>query len=403
MNVLFLSLVPIHDIDQSGIYSDLLREFHKNKHHVCIVFPSERRHKQHTVLRSDNGVDYLSVWTLNSTKCNFIEKGISTILIEYQFKRAIKKHLCKVRFDLILYATPPITFANVVRYLKKRDSAFTYLLLKDIFPQNAVDLNLLKNNSLLHKFFKYKEKRLYEISDMIGCMSDGNVKYLLENNPELLPNKVEVSPNSMTIQTLSIQPRPNKSDIFAKYDIPIDKKVCIYGGNLGKPQSIPFLIECFRREAKNKDYFFVVVGAGTEYHLLENYTANEKPNNVKILTHLPKCEFDILVKCCDVGMIFLDHRFTIPNYPSRLLSYLSAGIPILAATDKSTDIGAFIERNEIGVWCESDSVEKFHDALYRIADLKITKDHIHKVLYDNFNVADSYKGIIKHLNEISCQ
>jgi len=37
-------------------------------------------------------------------------------------------------------------------------------------------------------------------------------------------------------------------------------------------------------------------------------------------------------------MIFLDYRFQIPNFPSRLLSYMAAGMPVIVATDPNTDM-----------------------------------------------------------------
>ena len=62
-----------------------------------------------------------------------------------------------------MYSTPPITFCRAVDYVKKRDNAQTYLLLKDIFPQNAVDIGMMSKQGIkgiLYKFFREKEKRL---------------------------------------------------------------------------------------------------------------------------------------------------------------------------------------------------------------------------------------------------
>lgn len=91
-----------------------------------------------------------------------------------------------MKFDLIIYSTPPITFQRAVEYVKERDNAQTYLLLKDIFPQNAVDIGILSKNGwkgLIYKYFRKKEKKLYGISDRIGCMSEANCKYILSHNP----------------------------------------------------------------------------------------------------------------------------------------------------------------------------------------------------------------------------
>ena len=73
------------------------------------------------------------------------------------------------------------TFKKVIDYFKKRDNATTFLLLKDIFPQNAVDLGILSKRGvkgIIYRFFRKKERDLYRISDYIGCMSPANVAYV---------------------------------------------------------------------------------------------------------------------------------------------------------------------------------------------------------------------------------
>ena len=173
MNVLFLTLFEINSIENKGIYEDLLREFVKNKHHVFIVSPTERRNGEQTHIIKQKGCRILKVRTGNIQKTNIIEKGISTVLLEHQFINAIKRCFRKVKFDLVLYSTPPITLAGAVEYVKKRDGAKTYLLLKDIFPQNAVDIGMMSKTGIkgvLYKFFRSKEKKLYALCDHIGCM-----------------------------------------------------------------------------------------------------------------------------------------------------------------------------------------------------------------------------------------
>ena len=197
MNVLFLTLVNINNVNERNIYSDLMRKFRDEGHEVYIVTPSERRLRQKTEIRKTDGITLLKIKILNIQKANLIEKGVSTLLIEHQFLSGIKNHIKGVRFDLVLYSTPPITFTKVISYIKHRDGAKSYLLLKDIFPQNAVDLEMIKKDGLIHRYFRHKEKQLYQISDYIGCMSPANVAYLIKHNPEINPEIVEVNPNSI--------------------------------------------------------------------------------------------------------------------------------------------------------------------------------------------------------------
>lgn len=401
MNILFLSLGRYWSISESEGYTDLLREFIRHGDSVYIVSPTERREGKETQLIKEDNSEILKVKTGNIQKTNFIEKGISTVMIESQFLNAIKKYLSDVKFDLVLYPTPPITFVKVVEYVKKRDGAKTYLLLKDIFPQNAVDIGIMSTKGIkgfLYKYFRRKEKKLYQISDTIGCMSPANVQYVLDHNPEVEKSKVEVCPNVIEIVDKSIDEKIREK-IRSKYGIPIDKKVFVYGGNLGRPQGIDFLIECIKAQKDNIDAFFFIVGDGTDYEKLEEFYRSSNQDNFKLMKRLPKEDYDTVVAASDVGLIFLDHRFTIPNFPSRLLGYLQAKLPVLAATDSNTDIGKIITDGGFGWWCKSDSVEEFN----KIVEIALNVDtnelgeNAYRYLKDNYTVEQGYSIIQKRL------
>ena len=375
MIVLFLTLVNFNSINEYGIYTDLLREFVKNGHQVYAISPVEKRLKQGTHLVKEENATILRLQIGNTQKTSIIEKGVSTVMIEPIFKKAIREHFSNVKFDLVLYSTPPITLVSAVEYVKKRDGAKTYLLLKDIFPQNAVDIGIMSKSGLkglLYNHFRRQEKRLYRISDRIGCMSQANVDYVLKHNPEVDPAIVEVCPNSIEIIDKSVDALTRRV-IRNKYGIPLDKKVFVYGGNLGKPQGVPFIIESLKRCENLFEAYFLLVGDGTEYHLFSDYVEKEKPKHIKLMKRLPKEDYDTMVGACDVGLIFLDHRFTIPNYPSRLLTYMQAKIPVLACTDSNTDIGKVITDGGFGWWCESDNAVKFSEMLNLVLDSELDK------------------------------
>ena len=208
MNVLFLTLARISDIEERGIYTDLMREFVRHGHTMYIVVPAERRFHQSTELLDDGNVKILRVWTFNIQKTNLIEKGIGTLLLEYQYQKAIQKYWRNVKFGLVLYSTPPITFNKIIATMKKKD-AKTYLLLKDIFPQNAVDLGMFSKGSFFYRMFRKKEERLYQLSDYIGCMSPANVDYVLRHNREVDIRRVEVCPNSIELCTMKLRKECN--------------------------------------------------------------------------------------------------------------------------------------------------------------------------------------------------
>lgn len=402
MNILFLTTGKLDSVKSHSIYPDLIREFLKNGHEVYAVSASEKRFGKETECLTEDGAHLLKIKIGNLTKCGFIEKGISTLQISGKYRSAIKKYFAGVRFDLILYSTPPITLAGTIRYFKTRYQAKTYLMLKDIFPQNSVDLGILSQTgvkSFLYKYFRRKEKLLYRISDQIGCMSQANVDYLLQHNPTIASDQVEILPNCADIQDITLS-EEEKLAIREKYDIPVDKTVFVYGGNLGKPQDIPFVITCLKEAAVHQEAFFLIVGDGTEYRKLEQYVQESHPNNLKLVARLPIDDYDRVLAACDVGLIFLDHRFTIPNFPSRLLGYLQVGLPVFACTDPVSDIGKEIVDGEFGWWCLSDNAKQFSQIIAEICHTDKTDraDMSEKAicfLKNNYDVRLAYQTIVK--------
>lgn len=404
MNVLFISISSLPHISEHSISLDLIHEFKRHGHEVYIVCALEKRENLNTYLTEEAGCHVLRVKIGNNKNTGIIEKGITTLSVPHKYISAIKHYYSNIKFDLILYPTPPITFRKAVEYVKKRDGAKSYLMLKDIFPQNAVDIGMMKTSGVKGAFYRYfrrEEKRLYSISDWIGCMSPANVQYLLKHNTEIHPQKVEVCPNSIEVIDKSIDDE-TRNEIRKKYGIPTEKKVFVYGGNLGKPQGIPFLIKCLDETKENTDAMFLIIGSGTEYSLLEEYeSATGQNDHFRLMSRLPKEDYDTLVAACDVGLIFLDHRFTIPNFPSRLLSYMQAKLPVLAVTDPNTDIGKIIVDKGFGWWCESNDATVFSRMVKRIIEeLPHHQNGSSEFAYlkKNFNVESSYNMIVNKIH-----
>lgn len=398
MNLLFLSIGELTNMEDNSMLPDLLRYLRDKGHRVHVICVGERRTGLPSQIKNDHGIKVLRVKTGNITKTNLIEKGITTLLIGYQFKSAINKFFKDIQFDLILYTTPPITIVNTVRYVKKRDKAFSYLLLKDIFPQNALDIGILKKTGwrgMITKYFLAKEKSLYLHSDFIGCMSEANVKFLKLKHPYLDSNKIEVCPNTRNLSPASVIDRISIKD---KFKLPQDKVIFVCGGNFGKPQDVDYILEVMKSNDGMDDRHFVMCGSGSEFYKLKEYAANCKAKQVTVIDSLNNKEFNQLLSVCDVGLIFLDHRFTVPNYPSRILDYMNHSLPILAATDCSTDLGTTIVSNGFGWWCESNNTNSYKRIVDEICSNPLVIEEMgnngRAFLFNNYTTKIAYEKIM---------
>lgn len=365
MKILFVTVAPIGGAADSGVYTDLLREFRDRDCEVYVVCPAEPGGRWQPGFTSEDGIGVLRVRTGGVTKVrSMLQRGVSTVLMEYRFIAGIRRYFSKVRFDLVICVAPPVNLDLVVRFVKSRDSCSSYLLLKDIFPQNAVDLGFMRPSGAVWRYFRARERRLYRVCDHIGCMSKANVEYLLKHNPELAAGKVEVCPNA--IKPIPFPFAQPDMDYRRSWGVPPDSLLLVYGGNLGVAQGVDFLLEVVDACRDRAELFFAIVGSGTEYARIRGYLDSMGISNARLLPELPRREYTELLLESDIGLVFLDARFTIPNVPSRLTAYLEAAVPIVAATDGHTDVPRILEDARCGYGVATGDLGSFMGAIERL-------------------------------------
>lgn len=407
MNIIFLTLVKIRDDRQTDVYSSLLREFTDAGHEVYIISPIERRDKMKNKSRQFGRLHLHFAEIGNYFNVGWVKKGISTIFLSGQYLNTIRRELDNISYDLILYSTPPITFAPVIKYLRKKNkSAVTYLMLKDIWPQSMADMGTLKNSGLqgiVYKYFQIQERWMYSLSDYIGCMSPACAKYVLRHNRNLNRKRVELCPNAVNFNDEWNQIKLSKAEAKAfreKYNVPVDKVVFVFGGNIGSGHDPDFLEECIKWNEKRTDSFILFVGEGIYYERIKTAINEIEAKNTKIIPYLPQDEYAKLLAACDVGIITLDHRFTCPNYPSRLMSYLADSKPVIIASDAVSDVGLIAKKNGYGYWCESNDIEKFISLMDYYMDesrrLEMGRKG-YEYLKKHYNTKLVYKRIMSHI------
>lgn len=360
MRILYLS--QRFSFEKSGIYADLMNALIDEGHEVTIVSCASDNNIEYNVVKDERNSKIVNVKVGDQFGVNVIKKAYIQMMIPISMLRGIKKNFWSQDFDLILYPTPTITFAPIVKKCKKKFKAKTFLMLKDIFPQNAVDLGMIRKDGIVHRIYKKIELSLYKNSDHIGCMSEANVKYITDNYSAEIAQKAFLYPNTIDCTKLEAEKTMFRED--GKHT------VFLFGGNMGKPQAIDFLLECIKELNQYEQAKFILIGKGSESKRVKEYIRENNLKNTNYLEPLPREEYEKLVNKCDVGLVMLNYNFTIPNYPARTLSYLAKGLPVLAATDEVTDIRDLInEKAKCGMWCASNDKKAFCAAVKELCEI----------------------------------
>lgn len=399
MNILCLLPRYYEEENSSTLEKELVLELAK-KNTVTVATLSEIGE---TYLKK---IDNIEVFKINvgdyySSKVTKIDKGLTMLKLPYVFSYNIKKYLGKNKYDLIITSTPMLNNPLLIKKLKSLYMSKVLLIIWDIFPQNAVDLKIIKSKFLIDLFSKKYNKSI-ELSDYISCMSQGNKKYLSEKYPNS-SYKFFILKNWAQIKE---KPTFNKKLIKNKYGYTEEDFICIFGGNMGKPQKLENILELAKKSLDDKNIKFLFVGKGTERNLLENKVKNENINNIRFLDYIPREDYELITASCDVGLVSLDERFTVPNFPSKTTDYFKLELPILASLDSyaAKDYGNFLQ-NEIkgGLFALAGNTEELYKQLLKLKEDKSLRDKLGKngrKYYENeLGVDKAYKTIMKQIKK----
>lgn len=368
-NILFL----VHRYpkgDNSILEKDIIKELSKN-HKITVVVPTERKNRERTYLYEENErIKILYVKTGNYfNDTSKMEKIFTLITRDFLLIKSIKKYLKNEKFDYIFGYTPFMAKSKLIKKLKKTYKAKTILTLWDIFPQNAKDLEIIKNE-FIFKFFKYEEKKMYDVFDKVICNCEGQIEYIKVNKLKL-EKDIVIARNSerLDVENLNIK----KEDLKIKNGYSEKNIISIFGGNMGIPQKLENLIYMIESLKEYKNLKFIFIGDGTEKVKIKKLVQELGLNNIKIIDFLERKRYEEYLQMADIGLISLNEKYTVPNFPAKVTGYCKNGIPIFASLDNCSYkfLGEFIEKNKMGVRTKAgDFEENKKDFLNLVKNLK---------------------------------
>lgn len=379
------------------MYSDMVNVFHQKGHRVFPMAPADSQENK-SFVSTEEGIDVLRIKTLDVFSKNKFIKGFANILLSNQFKKGYNRFWKKNKIDLIIVATPSVMFAGFVSYLKKHTGAKVLLMQKDIFPQNAVDLGLMKKDGLTYNFFKKNEVKLLSEADFIGCTSPGNIAYLLKHYDFLKNKKVELLYNSTKLLEFS-----SDKNIRTKYHLG-HKFIVVFGGNMGKPQQLENVLSLAKKCSVYEDVKFLIIGTGTEVEELKREAGKMQLHNLQFVDKVPREEYFQLLSNCNIGLISLHQNFTVPNTPMKLNDYLNAEIPVLASIDRGNDLGILLEKNSMGKFAYADAPDDLFSAFKELYEDKSKCHELgqngKKFCLENLSADKSYETILEIIKNV---
>ncbi|HGL4294448.1 TPA: glycosyltransferase family 4 protein [Citrobacter sedlakii] len=344
------------------MFHELAVQLVKNGHEVTVLTPRINQKKKLVI----SLLDGVTIWNFKSGRIKdapFIIRGINESVLSYRAWASIKPLVNKNTFDGIIYYSPSIFFGRVIKKLKTRIKCKSYLVLRDIFPQWAIDSGLLKPYSPITLYFKYFEKVCYEHADYIGLMSQANIENFKGKNKskcEVLYNWADTSIPTREKQFFSIRDKYNLQN----------KVVFFYGGNIGHAQDMGNLIRLAKNMHHMTSAHFLFIGQGDEVELIIKMANGLNLENFTYIPSVNQQHYREILTEVDIGLFSLAYTHTFHNFPGKLLSYMAYSLPILGSVNPGNDLINVINNHEAGLI----TINGQDDLLYENA-MKLLSDH----------------------------
>lgn len=335
---------------------DLAQEFLKQGHDVTVMVPSSEQSETWKIEELNN-VPVLRLKSLRTKDIGYVRRTISELLLPFIMLRGLRKSpLGLGRWDGVVWYSPSIFLGPMVRALKRGSGCKGYLILRDIFPEWAVDMGLM-GRGLPYRFFKVIERYQYSVADTIGVQTPANLAYLQawasrpRRKLEVLQNWLAEAPNTGCSLSVAAGPLAGRT-------------IFVYAGNMGVAQGMDILLDLAARLRHRRDLGFLFVGRGSDAARLAADAAARGLDNVVFHDELEPWEIPGLFAQCHFGIVSLDPRHKTHNIPGKFLTYMQAGLPVLARINPGNDLSDLIERDGVGRVCTDNTV----DTLQRLAE-----------------------------------
>jgi len=346
---------------------DLATEFVKQGHYPTVMVASPNAVNDWKIEMLD-GVRIVRLKSPKTKDVNYVLRTLAEFLMPYLMLRNLRKSpLAHETWDGVVWYSPSIFLGPLAKKLKKLSKCKGYLIIRDIFPEWAVDMGIM-GRGLPYYFFKWIANNQYFIADIIGVQTAGNLKYFGDSSINKNNQRTEVLHN-----WLACQPNQGCTIEIAKTRL-AGRKIFVYAGNMGVAQGMDVIFELVKNLNTNSDIGFLFVGRGSDVKRLRDRALNLGLDNCIFLGEIDPIEIPGLYSQCHVGLVSLDARHKTHNIPGKFLSYMLHGLPVLANVNSGNDLVDLIKYEQVGRVCTNSSLKSLSTMTIELAEA-ISSDH----------------------------
>lgn len=306
------------------------------------------------IKKKTNKISYARKFFSNN---NLFLRGLNELFFGFQIIKILSKN--KTDYNMTLWYSPSIFIGFGLFFSNYKKLGKKIMILRDIFPEWAIDLNIIKKNSLSYFLLKYFSKFQYIISDIIFVQSERD-KYII-NKKTSSSKKIEILYSWYTINI--------SNEFIHSLFYEFNKRpfvLCL--GDIETAQNLENMLIIIKNlSIKNPNINYVFFGLRPKS--LNKFLELKKDNNLKNLFVYSKIDQKYIPYLCHnavCGIFSLNNKFKTDNVPGRFIMYACCGLKSFGFFRNNKELENIISNNNLGEYADFDDknlILKFFDFL----------------------------------------
>jgi len=389
--------LPHSTLVHAKMLHELALYYKSNGHDPVIISPGRGEQNDKLVVDVFDDITY---WRFRSGKLRGqgkLKRVINETLLSVKAWLAIRSEIKQQKFDGVVYYSPSIFFGYLAYKIKTACQCHAYLILRDMFPQWAIDEGLIKQGSLVEKYFRFFERLNYSSADCIGLMSPKNLQRFEKFNGNQY--NTEVLYNWADKDAF-----PEKKHIYGlreKFNLS-DKVIFFYGGNIGHAQDMSNLLRLAEAMMPIASAHFIFLGQGDEVNLVKNTIKDKALINCSYLPSVPQQDYKLILNEIDIGLFSLSAKHTAHNFPGKLLGYMVHSLPILGSVNQGNDLIDVIHDAKAGFIFNNGDDNAFYESAKELAKNFLLRrqagKNANQLLFEQFSVHSAASQVLTSLS-----
>ncbi len=243
----------------------------------------------------------------------------------------------------IITTNPPFLGLTTV-LLKKFFSKPYFLIVYDVYPDLAIRMGILKQDSLATKMWSFITISILKNANGFSVIGRDMERIILSKAKGLETKSVLICNWS---DANHIKPGAAEENLFLlQYPQLKNKFLFVYSGNIGRTHNMEDILALAKTFEKESDYVFLVIGGGAKFNKVKEESKILK--NVMVLPYQPFELLPHVLSASTFCLVCLDKNFTGYSVPSKTYGIMAAGKPVIAFLAENSEIGIAIKEAQCG-------------------------------------------------------